>query len=237
MPEIKFYCPHCRVFLSVDSTQQGQQYPCPKCGQAIVVPTLKDAPNKRKIVVHESDLRAAPAPILKHSSTASTVCAVLGWIALIAASILIFTAPTWLKVYIPLYVLAFCLSIPAMAPRRVLNGIFILVLALFLPPILFFSGIAVRIAGGLAMSPAITGFMEARDKSIASGCMNNLRLLDGAVQQYALDNSNKLVSSMALLIGADLYIKDTPVCKGGGTYTLPASLGGKTSCSVHGSLP
>ncbi|MCX7009992.1 MAG: prepilin-type N-terminal cleavage/methylation domain-containing protein [Kiritimatiellaeota bacterium] len=49
-----------------------------------------------------------------------------------------------------------------------------------------------------------------------------------------LDNSNALASAMAQLVGTNAYIKDTPVCKGGGTYTLPTTLAAKTSCSVHG---
>ncbi|MCX7010665.1 MAG: hypothetical protein NTY53_26040, partial [Kiritimatiellaeota bacterium] len=66
--------------------------------------------------------------------------------------------------------------------------------------------------------------------------LNNLRLIDWALQQYALVNSNALASSMDMLVGMDACIKDTPVCKGGGTYTLPSDLSQRTSCSVHGML-
>jgi prepilin-type N-terminal cleavage/methylation domain-containing protein len=83
---------------------------------------------------------------------------------------------------------------------------------------------------------AVSSFMSSRNKTMVANCQNNLRLIDGAVQQYALDRSNALAGSMAVLVGTNAYIKDTPVCKGGGTYTLPASLGGKTSCSSHGTL-
>ena len=83
---------------------------------------------------------------------------------------------------------------------------------------------------------AVPSFMNARTKSMQSSCQNNLRLIDGAVQQYALDNSNALAGTMAVLVGTNAYIKDTPACKGGGAYTLPANLGAKTSCSVHGTL-
>ena len=83
---------------------------------------------------------------------------------------------------------------------------------------------------------AIPSFMQARDTSMRQSCINNLRLLDGAMQQYALDNSNGLASSMTQLVGTNAYIKDLPVCRGGGAYTLPASLDGQTSCSVHGTL-
>lgn len=83
---------------------------------------------------------------------------------------------------------------------------------------------------------AVPSFMNARTKSMLSSCQNNLRLIDGAVQQYALDHSNALVSAISDLVGTNAYIKDTPECKGGGSYTLPTSLGGKTSCSSHGTL-
>jgi prepilin-type N-terminal cleavage/methylation domain-containing protein len=83
---------------------------------------------------------------------------------------------------------------------------------------------------------AVPSFMNARTKSMQSSCMNNLRLIDGAIQQYALDNSNVLATAMTQLVGTNAYIKDTPVCKAGGAYTLPANLGAKTSCSVHGTL-
>ena len=83
---------------------------------------------------------------------------------------------------------------------------------------------------------AVPSFMSARAKSMQSSCQNNLRLLDGAMQQYALDYSNTVATTLAQLVGTNAYIKDTPICKGGGTYTLPVSLAGKTSCSVHGTL-
>ena len=83
---------------------------------------------------------------------------------------------------------------------------------------------------------AVPSFMNARTKSMQSSCFNNLRLIDGAVQQYALDNSNALVASLDLLVGTNAYIKDPPVCKGGGAYTLPATLAAKAACSIHGTL-
>ena len=83
---------------------------------------------------------------------------------------------------------------------------------------------------------AVPSFMNARSKSMQSSCQNNLRLIDGAMQQFALDYSNTLATAMTQLVGTNAYIKDTPVCKGGGSYTLPANLGAKTSCSVHGTL-
>ena len=81
---------------------------------------------------------------------------------------------------------------------------------------------------------AVPSFINARSKSMQASCFNNMRLLDGAMQQFALDNSNTVATTMAQLVGTNGYIKDTPVCKGGGTYTLPTDLASKTACSVHG---
>ncbi len=81
--------------------------------------------------------------------------------------------------------------------------------------------------------PSIT---TARAKSLSSSCQNNLRQIDGAVQQYGLDHSNSVPASLALLVGTNAFIRDYPQCGGGGAYELPANLSGKTICSVHGSL-
>lgn len=91
-------------------------------------------------------------------------------------------------------------------------------------------------------TPPITG--EVRPQPSAemvnltrASCENNLRLLDGAIQQYALDNGNRLAISVTQLVGSNAYIKNIPICRGGGFYTLPARLSDKTSCSLHGTLP
>ena len=83
---------------------------------------------------------------------------------------------------------------------------------------------------------AVPSFMNARNKSMEMSCKNNLRLLDGAIQQYALDNGNALAPGMTALVGTNAYIRETPVCKDGGAYTLPRRLSDSTTCSIHGSL-
>ena len=88
----------------------------------------------------------------------------------------------------------------------------------------------------LLTAMAVPSFMKARTDSLNSTCQNNLRLLDGAVEQYALANSNALATSWDDLVGTNAYLKAAVVCKAGGSYTLPTALGSKTSCSVHGTL-
>ena len=67
---------------------------------------------------------------------------------------------------------------------------------------------------------AIPAFVKARQQAIERSCVNNLRMLEAAKDQYALDHSNQYPHAIADLIGADLYLKTTPVCKAGGRYLL-----------------
>ena len=89
---------------------------------------------------------------------------------------------------------------------------------------------------GLLAAIAIPSFINARTKTQTNSCLNNLRLIDGAMQQYALDHTNAVAADFTALVGTGAYIKDTPVCPGGGAYTLPSTLSGKTSCNVHGTI-
>ena len=93
--------------------------------------------------------------------------------------------------------------------------------------------IVVAIIGVLA-AIAVPSFMNARTKSIASSCVNNLRQIESAKDRYALDNSNAAPANLAALVGSNLYIKNTPVCRGGGTYGT-FTLGVNATCSVGGS--
>ena len=86
---------------------------------------------------------------------------------------------------------------------------------------------------GLLAAIAVPSFINARVKSIANACVNNLRQIDGAKDQYALDHSNAVPSALSDLVGTNAYIKATPVCRGGGTYTLGA-LGVSPTCSIGG---
>src|SRR2546422_333453 len=76
---------------------------------------------------------------------------------------------------------------------------------------------------GLLAAIAIPNFVRARTQSQTNACINNLRQLDGAVQEYALEN--KLASSSGYSLSAlKPYIKldstgNLPKCPGGGSYT------------------
>jgi prepilin-type N-terminal cleavage/methylation domain-containing protein len=83
---------------------------------------------------------------------------------------------------------------------------------------------------------AVPAFIGARTKTIQNSCYNNLRLIDEAKERYELDHSNAIPGALADLVGTGAYLKNTPVCKGGGTYMLNAS-DVAPSCDIHGTVP
>ena len=87
---------------------------------------------------------------------------------------------------------------------------------------------------GLLAAIAIPNFVRARTTSQQNACINNLRQVDGAVQQWALENK-KAASSTAAESDVTPYLKSSVVCPSGGTtfansYTLPATVAGLTVC-------
>ena len=78
--------------------------------------------------------------------------------------------------------------------------------------------IVVAIIGMLA-AIAIPNFINARTTSQKNACINNLRQIDGAKEQWALENK-KSSGSTTDNTAVNTYIKGgAPACPGGGTYT------------------
>jgi prepilin-type N-terminal cleavage/methylation domain-containing protein len=77
---------------------------------------------------------------------------------------------------------------------------------------------------GLLAAIAIPNFVRARSTSQKNACINNLRQIDGADQQWALEN--KVGPSASPTFSAiSVYLKDSVICPEGGTtfansYTL-----------------
>ncbi len=92
---------------------------------------------------------------------------------------------------------------------------------------------------GLLAAIAIPNFVRARTTSQMNACVNNLRQMDGAVQQYALES--KLAStSTYTLSNIKPYIKldsasNIPPCPAGGTYSQGASVTNPPTCTLSGS--
>jgi prepilin-type N-terminal cleavage/methylation domain-containing protein len=88
---------------------------------------------------------------------------------------------------------------------------------------------------GLLAAIAIPNFVRARETAQQNACINNLRQMDGAIQQWALET--RAASTVApALANTTGYLKGNvlPLCPASGTYSPPATLTGTPTCSVAG---
>ncbi len=88
---------------------------------------------------------------------------------------------------------------------------------------------------GVAAAIAIPNFIKARSTSQQNACINNLRLIDAAKQQWALENKKQSTDTPAIsdvqpYLGRGVK-GEMPVCPAGGSYTL-GSVGEKPTCSI-----
>ncbi len=69
---------------------------------------------------------------------------------------------------------------------------------------------------------AVPTYFRARELSRQRACQENLQKLDGAKQQWALENNaeSTVEPSWNDLVGRELYIRKIPICPGSGEYTL-----------------
>ena len=88
---------------------------------------------------------------------------------------------------------------------------------------------------GLLAAIAIPNYVKARVRSSATTCINNLRQIDDAKAQWALE-THKVSTAAPLdgdLFGPGLFIKAKPVCPGGGQFDL-RTVGETTLCDQPG---
>ena len=91
---------------------------------------------------------------------------------------------------------------------------------------------------GLLAAIAIPNFVKARTTSQQNACINNLRQIDSAANQFALEQHQ--VTGAAINYPTDLipYIKlnsggSIPMCPAQGTYACP-NVGTNPTCTVAG---
>jgi len=75
---------------------------------------------------------------------------------------------------------------------------------------------------GLLAAIAIPNFVKARETAQKNACIANLKQINGAKQQWALDNkqANSATPSTTDIWGADAYLKKEPECPLSGSYTI-----------------
>lgn len=94
-------------------------------------------------------------------------------------------------------------------------------------------------SGSLIAAVAVPNFVS-RQGSCTNACIANLKQIQGAMEQYALENkleATNQVSVTAISGGADKYIRPLInvglVCPKGGTYSI-TTFGETPTCSVPG---
>ena len=93
---------------------------------------------------------------------------------------------------------------------------------------------------GLLAAIAIPNFVKARATSQANACINNLRQIDAAANQFALEKGKKTTDAITLNTDLTPYIKlnsagSIPGCPAGGTYAC-AAVGTSPSCTLGSSV-
>ncbi len=87
---------------------------------------------------------------------------------------------------------------------------------------------------GLLAAIAIPNFVKARGTAQKNACINNLRQIDGAKEQWALENKK---ASGDAIVDAEVnaYIKGNaaPTCPASGTYTY-GNVDAAPTCDVAG---
>lgn len=90
---------------------------------------------------------------------------------------------------------------------------------------------------GMLAAIAIPSFVRARSASQEHACINNLRIIDAAKEQWALADAAEPGQPVDIE-GVNQYIKGatTPPCPAGGSYTYHV-IDIPPECSLHGPLP
>ena len=85
---------------------------------------------------------------------------------------------------------------------------------------------------GLLAAIAIPNFVRARETARKNACIGNLRQIESAKEQWALENKKAATETPAASeLYPDKYIKSTPECPAGGTYSIN-NLGTRPTCSI-----
>ena len=86
---------------------------------------------------------------------------------------------------------------------------------------------------GLLAAIAIPNFVKARTASQKTACISNLKQIDGAKHEWALEMKKSATDTPVKtdLYGTDKYIRDEPSCPANGTYTLNIVLN-KPTCTL-----
>lgn len=87
---------------------------------------------------------------------------------------------------------------------------------------------------GILMAIAVPNFIKARDTSRRNSCIANLKQMDSAKEQWAMDNKKSTNDPVVMSDIAGTYMKGPatgPTCPSNGTYTVNP-VGTDPACSL-----
>jgi prepilin-type N-terminal cleavage/methylation domain-containing protein len=96
---------------------------------------------------------------------------------------------------------------------------------------------------GLLAAIAIPNFIRARATSQANACINNLRQIDAAINEWALENGQSNGATVANVSVVSAYIKlnsagSVPTCPAQGTYkTTSVGVSPQVNCTLSTLTP
>lgn len=82
---------------------------------------------------------------------------------------------------------------------------------------------------GILLAMAVPNFIRARNISQARTCQATMKQIMSATEQYLMDNRTSTYPALTAL--TPVYLKSTPVCPSGGTYTMGTATANPT-CSI-----
>ena len=85
---------------------------------------------------------------------------------------------------------------------------------------------------GILLAIAVPNFIKARENSRQKACVANLKQIESAKEQWAMDTKAAPTATPTTtdLYGNTLYIKVQPTCPSNGTYTI-GSMSARPTCS------
>jgi len=97
---------------------------------------------------------------------------------------------------------------------------------------------------GLLSAIAMPNFVRARNSSQTNACINSMRQVDSAIQQWALetgatDATAPVYAPAGIVPGVQDYIKGgrPPICPLGGDIILPSDVASRPTCPNVGTAP
>ncbi len=85
----------------------------------------------------------------------------------------------------------------------------------------------------ILMTIAVANFQNARDQSQKSGCISNLRMIEGAKEQWGMELGKLPTATPTSGQLSPSYLRSYPTCPSGGTYTI-GDLSTRPTCTVSG---